>query len=580
MTSQTLHELVKRNDMNGLDSLFASENFSRDFDVNAYDRVGYTALMHSVMNPDGNPLLVKSLLAHGADVHMESHGRYSSQSVMSLALGGGSPAIVILLLQAGANIHYRREENYGALLDAVHNRDIFSDQRLIELLKLLTKNKVELSDVTSYSESGLRVLSRLGRFDAVGLLLDAGADFGHLEWTPLMRAVALGTLDEVKREVEAGASLEDRDSWERTPWLLALQTGDLAKARFLYEIGSDLNMRGRCKKPPLLFAVESGSMPLIRWLLDIGAPVDGADDYHETPLLAAIEANNLEIVAELVKAGADLQHERFGKTALSSIQSREMGQLLLNAGAELHKLGFVGQRVMLGLNRDTSGNEICVSEEDFERGWSRKFGTLNPERIHDKFCESMIRAGIPASVAANTFEYKTGQRKSPVWSAQRFGQSITFMQDNRIIQIAGEHEDFYDKDFCIYNDVFVYHPNGEIEIFGYPEEIFPPTDFHTATLLENHFIWVIGNLGYAGKRAYGKTPVFRLDAKSMKIEGINTTGTNPGWIYEHTATIFSDHEVRISGGKIVSMSEGEESHEDNEQEFILDTRERHWRCAE
>jgi hypothetical protein len=34
---------------------------------------------------------------------------------------------------------------------------------------------------------------------------------------------------------------------------------------------------------------------------------------------------------------------------------------------------------------------------------------------------------------------------------QRFGQSLTLLPDCRAVQIGGEHEDWYDADFCIYN---------------------------------------------------------------------------------------------------------------------------------
>ena len=95
--------------------------------------------------------------------------------------------------------------------------------------------------------------------------------------------------------------------------------------------------------------------------------------------------------------------------------------------------------------------------------------------------------------------------RSPVWCAQRFGQSITFLEDGRVVQVGGEHEDSYDPDFCIYNDVFV-HEGEAIRIHGYPEDVFPPTDFHTATLLGREIV-LIGSLGYVGTRKLGVTPV-------------------------------------------------------------------------
>ena len=70
-----------------------------------------------------------------------------------------------------------------------------------------------------------------------------------------------------------------------------------------------------------------------------------------------------------------------------------------------------------------------------------------------------------------------------MWCANRFGQSLTRLPVGRAIQFGGEHEDSYDQDFCIYSDVFVHHPDVRVDVYGYPDDVFPPTDFHTATMI-------------------------------------------------------------------------------------------------
>lgn len=146
------------------------------------------------------------------------------------ALRGGDPQKVRALIEAGADIHYKTEHGYDALLDASFGRDS-RDPRLLELLALLVSHGVDLSGVSRYGESALRVLSRLGRFDAVRLLLDAGADRIQLGWTPLMEAVALGSLADLEAALAKGPALEERDCWSRTPWLIALLTGDIFDVR-------------------------------------------------------------------------------------------------------------------------------------------------------------------------------------------------------------------------------------------------------------------------------------------------------------------------------------------------------------
>ena len=138
------------------------------------------------------------------------------------------------LIAAGADVRYQREHGYHALVDAVQGRDVPRDPRAARRCSRCSSlNGADLNGVTAYKESGLRVLSHIGRFDAVRLLLEAGADKGQLGWTPLIEAVALGSLADVEREIAAGAPLEAIDWWERTALLMALVAGDRPKAQLL-----------------------------------------------------------------------------------------------------------------------------------------------------------------------------------------------------------------------------------------------------------------------------------------------------------------------------------------------------------
>lgn len=124
------------------------------------------------------------------------------------------------------------------------------------------------------------------------------------------------------------------------------------------------------------------------------------------------------------------------------------------------------------------------------------------------------------------------------------------MPDGRIIEVAGEHEDSYDADFCIYNDVVVFDGKGDFEIYGYPEEVFPPTDFHSATLVGNS-IYLIGSLGYHNQRKPGETQVLRLDCTTFRIERVVCNGENPGWISRHKAVYEPEaNRIVVNDGKV------------------------------
>lgn len=163
----------------------------------------------------------------------------------------------------------------------------------------------------------------------------------------------------------------------------------------------------------------------------------------------------------------------------------------------------------------------------------------------------------------------------PYWSWQRFGRTSTELPDGRVIHVAGEHEDYYDIDFCIYNDVVVENEDRRREFFLYPADVFPPTDFHSATLVGNAIV-LIGSLGYRDLRRPGETQVLRLDCATMRIERLATTGDGPGWISRHQAELVSDEAtIVVCGGEIP----GATGMEANRATFALDLATLRWSRA-
>lgn len=578
MKPNALHRLVRSGDVEGVRRHLAAHCPGKggEASVDAYDRRGYTPLMQAVLSPLADVELVRLLLDHGADLHAHSRCPYQPNAgVLPLALGGGDPAKVRLLAERGADLRYRRAEGYTALIDAVHGRDVLRDPRLHELLELLIAHQVDLNAVTRYQETGCRVLSRIGRFDAVQLLLDAGAEESQLAWTPLIRATACGSVDDVLRVLDEGAVLEGRDWWERTAWLVAIQTGDIGKVQLLYDRGADTGVRGRCGKPPLFYAIENFHDAMLAWLIDIGSPLEDTDDFGMTALMTAAESGNDTAVDLLLRAGAAADAMNGSQTALNYACTRDAVKHLLDAGADPSQLSNEGARAVLGLPSDPDIDLLDVTVEAFLEGRERRFGRCNPERQDSPFRIAMIRAGVSAYEAAGQYGNAAGRSDSPVWCAKRFGQSITFLPDGRIVQVGGEHEDSYDPDFCIYNDVFVHHPDGRIAIYAYPEADFPPTDFHSATLIGNA-IYLVGSLGYYGRRRYGSVQVFRLDTTDFRIEELPTTGDGPGWIYRHVARKTADDRIRVSGGIVLDRENDAEMQVDNPRVFELDIRRLIW----
>ncbi len=235
-----------------------------------------------------------------------------------------------------------------------------------------------------------------------------------------------------------------------------------------------------------------------------------------------------------------------------------------------------------------------ISRSVFERQRQRRFGAANPERMPLAFWEQMVRSaedartrdysarrvsgelGTIPSDAREYFGLEERDDAGPIWTFERMGATRTPHPDGRMICVGGEYEDFHDSDFCIYNDVVIIDIDGSVEIYGYPEELFPPTDFHSATLLDDRVI-LIGRLGYHGKRHPGETPVYSLDLRDYRIEPLPSGGDRPGWIFEHEAELDRDGIILIWGGKVLESRGGEEEIRRNFDDFAYDPRTGIWR---
>jgi hypothetical protein len=200
---------------------------------------------------------------------------------------------------------------------------------------------------------------------------------------------------------------------------------------------------------------------------------------------------------------------------------------------------------------DQSSNSAPpITNECFSEWRSPKFGTGNPSKMTNSLWSWLVASRLSAYQANELLNGPSSFNAGPMWCFDRFGQSTTEIPDGRTIYIAGEHEDHYDPDFYIYNDVVVKYPDSQTEIYGYPKEVFPATDFHSATLLSDRIV-LIGCLGYPEQRVYGTTQVIELMLDTFAIRQIATSGESPGWIHRHSATLSNDGKsIVISGGLI------------------------------
>ena len=505
--------------------------------IDAKDRDGFSALMRAAASPTADVAAIGFLLERGANVRQA--GKRHEPPALLHAVRAGNIEKTAALLDAGADIT-------DALADAVSSWR--ADLPMVEFL-LARGADIATVNHAKVGPSPLLSASRNGYFEVVRLLLAAGADLRPLAWTPLMQAIVWGSVADVQAQLSAGADLAARDFWQRTPWLLSLQTANVAKAELLLNSGADRSDQGRCGMQPLMYALGEDTGMLL-WLIEQGFDLEAKNEFGVTALAEAVSHECVTSAKALLQAGAQLDQE-----IISSAHSPDMANLLLGYGAGLEDFDFIVRSQIIGCRGD---KRVRVDRADYFAAKHRRFGSSNPELFDEPFWLDMVDCRAGAWEPRSAFEGKGGDEDSePIWCFDRFGCSVSRLADGRYIEIAGEHEDYYDPDFCIYNDVVVHDGRGGIRIYGYPRDIFPPTDFHTATVV-GEYIYIIGCLGYVADRIPGYTPVFRLHCDTLVMEKIATHGQSPGWIYGHKACALGQSAIRISGGEVIG-TEGEET---------------------
>lgn len=536
--------------------------------VDESDQNGMTPLAYASQSEKATTAVLKLLIDSGADPNLAvaDAGKYA----VGLAASTGSIAKVQLLLDAGADICYLSKFNYSIVVHCMYG--LFHSDFLTNMLQFLHVNGADLDQESDYGESPLSVASRFGRFDAVKCLLDLGANELALGWSHLMKTLVWGTDAEFQTALKDEADLGYCDRYGRSAWHLAALGPYLEKAKMLRARGIDINAKVRGGQTALMICAERGNVDMLTWLIDNGAEIEATDGFGATAVMAAAESSQVDCLGKLLCAGANPSHkDDHGGNAMSVTTDTKILRLLEDAGEDISDLSTESKRQLLGFtNQDT----IECSVDDYGSGCNPRFGNANPELMEMPFWKGMIRCGCNTYRARIQFDPHE-RMGHPIWCFDRFGMSFTKLTDGRFVQIAGEHEDYYDPDFYIYNDVIVHDSRGKFKIYGYSKEVFPPTDFHSATLVGD-FIYVIGSLGYAGTRRYGETPVYRLSTKTWSMEAVQTAGDNPGWIYKHRCRLKDGHVLVVTDGEICKRTKGAEIHEKNTSEYHLDLRSLTW----
>jgi ankyrin repeat protein len=181
--------------------------------------------------------------------------------------------------------------------------------------------------------------------------------------TPLTLAAAFGTRDAVGALLDAGADVKAQSRSGVTALHVAWQ--DASVVRLLLDRGADVKAKTQLGATPLLIAASAtGTEPVVSMLLERGAEVDVADNRGVTPLIAAASVGNTAAAKRLLEHGANVN--AFAPGEGQKTATPLMGAAF-NGDAELTRLL---------LTRKADVNAVSPDNDGIVKNGPVVFGTL------------------------------------------------------------------------------------------------------------------------------------------------------------------------------------------------------------
>ncbi|MFY0535821.1 hypothetical protein [Nannocystis pusilla] len=208
---------------------------------------------------------------------------------------------------------------------------------------------------------------------------------------PLLEAVRVGSLDDVRRQLAATADLDSRShAYEYTALELALALGRVDVARLLLDAGADPNAPSANDTDALTVAIEEfgeASHPLIELLLDHGArPSDAA-------LWAAAQAGDLWAVDCLLAA---LSAESASSHDLEALEGALLAAAVRRGDASLFERVRARSDEMSASSLQWAFQAAADSGQSGMWGRLRQLGEPDLPRALQSAALAFLRNGTPA----------------------------------------------------------------------------------------------------------------------------------------------------------------------------------------
>lgn len=243
---------------------------------------------------------VKALIKAGAD--LEKQNKWNDGTALFHAASQGHIEATIILVEAGANLHFRRVSGVSPCLAAACSGRT-------EIVKFMLSKDISIEEVDGFGQTALVLAAANGRLDTVQELLSRKANIEHRTnegKTPLLSALSVrSNKDVIRWLIDNGADIHAQNNQGYNALFLALSRGYEDIARELMAKGVDVPARDS-EGNNLLTITGNLSLEIFTELLDKGLNPQDQDNKGLTILMRAVKNGRKDIVELLIDRGVDI----------------------------------------------------------------------------------------------------------------------------------------------------------------------------------------------------------------------------------------------------------------------------------
>ena len=198
---------------------------------------------------------------------------------------------------------------------------------------------------------------------------------------PLLKVTSDGHEVCALEEMELGADVNERDSYQYTALINAASQGLNKCAKELINVGADVNAQDHGSYTALMFAAITSNLECVNMLINAGANLDHTTNDDMTALMFAGKQGYYQCIDALIEAGADVNViDCYGHTAVT-VETDGVGSLEERHYRCIESLIAAGADVNIPNYNDDNSGYIALSDAAFD-GDARRIGLYLKAGVH------------------------------------------------------------------------------------------------------------------------------------------------------------------------------------------------------